>query len=696
MSLNKLKLNSNDLNFCIFVDSTFSHFHIIQTYYLYLEKLINSNGGIGYKKISIHLQDQIELQENKQTIYEFITNNDFQFVLDNGEQPHNEFDIKTIPQNFEQSECIVFFGQDRNACNKYFNYCKYVYSTETFSSAGGYEGISKLFPEYTITAAVDESKKDRAEKFRKENINPIFCTKDNFKDLLTKYFDEQTDKDMFYASALFFPKNISELDRDEEGNWAERYESVLDLFFKHGDGEFFDGGGMFYEAAQEKLSVKENKENKSVHCYAPLDYLVYMRSQDILKTFDKSLSSWKLSKIDSRLFPSSVISLLQDIFKETNLNNFNFSEMLDQAVLGINRVDGKSDIHRGDFGNLAFKNYDMAQTGKYTLDLSLAKDGKTVKERMSRYQKLDWDQKIIDTIKPVTYTYFDIVNIRNISIEEGTFKAQFFLDITSKILDPIKILSFNNLDLDESMKVKIVKQDELEGDFHFYRYLIDAKFDFFPVVDNYPFDKQLAFISFAIMDEDRHGILQPLPVEELDREFRLEGWHIADTRSGVFRRKVNFNTFLGSESMIKIEKENRVGWLIKRSSSMTLLKVLIPLSFLFGVVMYSAAMPYQDIGRAAELLTITFLASIALYFSSERPQPLTMTVIDFIFAGFYAITGVVSMSVFILDFFPKVHTLLSGYISLIVPIGIMMIFLYLWRRINSNKYAPKMLSSDEN
>ena len=696
MSLNKLKLNSNDLNFCIFVDSTFSHFHIIQTYYLYLEKLINSNGGIGYKKISIHLQDQIELQENKQTIYEFITNNDFQFVLDNGEQPHNEFDIKTIPQNFEQSECIVFFGQDRNACNKYFNYCKYVYSTETFSSAGGYEGISKLFPEYTITAAVDESKKDRAEKFRKENINPIFCTKDNFKDLLTKYFDEQTDKDMFYASALFFPKNISELDRDEEGNWEERYESVLDLFFKHGDGEFFDGGGMFYEAAQEKLSVKENKENKSVHCYAPLDYLVYMRSQDILKTFDKSLSSWKLSKIDSRLFPSSVISLLQDIFKETNLNNFNFSEMLDQAVLGINRVDGKSDIHRGDFGNLAFKNYDMAQTGKYTLDLSLAKDGKTVKERMSRYQKLDWDQKIIDTIKPVTYTYFDIVNIRNISIEEGTFKAQFFLDITSKILDPIKILSFNNLDLDESMKVKIVKQDELEGDFHFYRYLIDAKFDFFPVVDNYPFDKQLAFISFAIMDEDRHGILQPLPVEELDREFRLEGWHIADTRSGVFRRKVNFNTFLGSESMIKIEKENRVGWLIKRSSSMTLLKVLIPLSFLFGVVMYSAAMPYQDIGRAAELLTITFLASIALYFSSERPQPLTMTVIDFIFAGFYAITGVVSMSVFILDFFPKVHTLLSGYISLIVPIGIMMIFLYLWRRINSNKYAPKMLSSDEN
>ena len=59
---------------------------------------------------------------------------------------------------------------------------------------------------------------------------------------------------------------------------------------------------VFYETAQDRLSVKENKDNKSVHCYAPLDYLVYMRSQDVLKTFDKNLSSWKLSKIDSRLF----------------------------------------------------------------------------------------------------------------------------------------------------------------------------------------------------------------------------------------------------------------------------------------------------------------------------------------------------------------------------------------------------------
>ena len=46
MSTNKLKLKADYLNFCIFVDSTFSHFHIIQAYYRYLEKLVNSQGGI--------------------------------------------------------------------------------------------------------------------------------------------------------------------------------------------------------------------------------------------------------------------------------------------------------------------------------------------------------------------------------------------------------------------------------------------------------------------------------------------------------------------------------------------------------------------------------------------------------------------------------------------------------------------------
>ena len=267
--------------------------------------------------------------------------------------------------------------------------------------------------------------------------------------------------------------------------------------------------------------------------------------------------------------------------------------------------------------------------------------------------------------------------------------------MTSKHKDPFKTISFNNLDLEKRPNVKIIKEQEMEDGFKFVRYLVEAKFDFFPIVENYPFDSQLVFISYALIDEEKYGVLQPLPVEELDRDFRLEGWRIKDTRSGVFRRKININPFLSDSGEIKIERENRIGWFIKRSSSMTLLKVLIPLAFLFGVVIYCAAMPSQDIGRAAELLTITFLASIALYFSSERPQPLTMTIIDIIFAGFYTITGIVSLLVFVLDFYPDTHSILSGYLSFIVPVGTMLMFAYLFRRVKAKKYVPQMISSDE-
>ena len=58
----------------------------------------------------------------------------------------------------------------------------------------------------------------------------------------------------------------------------------------------------------------------------------------------------------------------------------------------INTVDGKKDIHRGDFLNILFnKNNEMTSKGKYTLDLSVGKDGQTIKERLSRFQKVDWD-----------------------------------------------------------------------------------------------------------------------------------------------------------------------------------------------------------------------------------------------------------------------------------------------------------------
>ena len=709
MKPHKYKLNQKLINFCTFYDGNFENSRVIRKYYSDLEKEINFQGGIANKKIKIWLVDVVPYNEKKITSKDFFQINDkFDFILMNADADFADENLEPDEKFDEEINSIFFHGHDFSYIDLFYKYFKYKFSLYTFSSAGGYKAINDLFPAYNVTALVHESKKSRQKDFDDAGFIPLyFGTEEDALPIVDEYFKKQSANDLFYLSGLIAPdEDVSKKIDQEEGEEGkelggspnmELYKEIINRYLSsNAKGEFFEGGAMFYPSARDYLTSEKNVKNKSVHCYAPLDYLVYIRSQDLLKNIDKTLPSWELSQIDTRLGPASIIPMVKELFDISTYDIESREEFLKEAVKRINTVDGKKDIHRGDFLNISFnKNNEMTSKGKYTLDLSVGKDGQTIKERLSRFQKVDWDSNDPTTIKPVTYTYFDVINISKISIEDGTFEAQFFLDMTSKHKDPFKTISFNNLDLEKRPNVKIIKEQEMEDGFKFVRYLVEAKFDFFPIVENYPFDSQLVFISYALIDEEKYGVLQPLPVEELDRDFRLEGWRIKDTRSGVFRRKININPFLSDSGEIKIERENRIGWFIKRSSSMTLLKVLIPLAFLFGVVIYCAAMPSQDIGRAAELLTITFLASIALYFSSERPQPLTMTIIDIIFAGFYTITGIVSLLVFVLDFYPDTHSILSGYLSFIVPVGTMLMFAYLFRRIKAKKYVPQMISSDE-
>ena len=699
MRPHKYKLNKQLVNLCVIYDETYEQSKVIKKYYSNLEKEINLLGGIANKKIKIWLVDIVSINKKKISAMDFFQiNNEFDFVFVNYEIDFLDYgDFESNKEFDEEIDSILFHGTEYSIMDNLFKYFKFKYSLYSLASAGGYTAVNDLFPEYKITALIHASKRSREKEFSEAGLHTIYFDKrEEVKPILNEYFKNQSKNELFYLSGLIRPVEGTE-DYSEE-DFHNTYDEILKYYFtSDSEGELFDGGGNFYAEAKHYLSSSENAQNKSVHCYAPLDYLVYMRSQDVLKSIDKTLPSWELSQIDSRLGPASVIPMLNELFAGSTYDFESRKEFLEEAVRRINTVDGKRDIHRGDFLNISFdENHEMTSKGKYTLDLSVGKDGTSIRERLSRFQKVDWESGDLETIKPVTYTYFDVINVCNISIEEGTFEAQFFLDMTSRHDDPINSISFNNLDLKNPPSIKTIKEEDMGNGFKFVRYLIEAKFDFFPIVENYPFDSQLLFISYALIDEEKYGVLQPLPVEDLDRDFRLEGWRIKDTRSGVFRRKIRINPFLSDSGEVKLERENRVGWFIKRSSSMTLLKVLIPLSFLFGVVMYSAAMPVQDIGRAAELLTITFLASIALYFSSERPQPLTMTIIDIIFAGFYTITGIVSVLVFILDFYPETHSTLAGYISLIVPVGTVLMFLYLFRRIKSRKYVPKILSAEEN
>jgi hypothetical protein len=140
----------------------------------------------------------------------------------------------------------------------------------------------------------------------------------------------------------------------------------------------------------------------------------------------------------------------------------------------------------------------------------------------------------------------------------------------------------------------------------------------------------------------------------------------------------------------KINEEVRIGWELQRASSMTLLKIGIPLSFLFVLVYYTLYLPTSESSTALGYLTTAFLSSIALYFSTERPQPLSMTTIDVVFAFFYLISGVSLLMIIFSEFNPDLYEFFIYPLRVLLPISIIGLMLFIKARLKSSKYKPSI------
>ena len=108
--------------------------------------------------------------------------------------------------------------------------------------------------------------------------------------------------------------------------------------------------------------------------------------------------------------------------------------------------------------------------------------------------------------------------------------------------------------------------------------------------------------------------------------------------------------------------------------------------------MYGLFLPVENLDRAVIVITTAFLSGIALYFSTERPQPLRMTVIDIVFAFFYLTVGIASIAVFSLNFFPEIYNDFMGFVKYLLPFSIILGYMFLRRRIKSKRFFPKMTS----
>ena len=123
---------------------------------------------------------------------------------------------------------------------------------------------------------------------------------------------------------------------------------------------------------------------------------------------------------------------------------------------------------------------------------------------------------------------------------------------------------------------------------------------------------------------------------------------------------------------------------------MTLLKIGIPLFFLYILLYYTLFVPVDQVESAFNNINLAFLSSIALYFSTERPQPLKMTTIDVVFAFFYIMAGISLISIVFVQFYPEYYDLLTKPLRFLLPVSIIALGVFIKRRLSSKKYKPSI------
>ena len=121
------------------------------------------------------------------------------------------------------------------------------------------------------------------------------------------------------------------------------------------------------------------------------------------------------------------------------------------------------------------------------------------------------------------------------------------------------------------------------------------------------------------------------------------------------------------------------------------MKVAIPIIFLMFLNYYTTFLPFNEASSSIGILTTTFLSGIALYFSTEKPQPLRMTTIDLIFIYYYLQVGISVVITSITGFSNEdIYNYAMLFMKFALPISMILAFIFLYRRIKSVRLKPRI------
>lgn len=684
--------------------------HYIKKISRNIEQNINLAGGIAGKKIKIFNDIVYPNDTNKDHFIQYLKKNKEIFFLPSFP---NYFDDKNITHdeiNFNQYFQLSEFGTYFSREDLHWN----VFSTQEYDPSPLVDFSKAHFKDKNIILFLNDGYFDKTNskkvKYKKALEKDIKVAKKNnfdfkiFSDLhenqseLIKFM-KSTSKDdiLFLHNAYVMPLDYEDFDGDIK--WiTELRKKILTTYISNPSESDLFTPIMDPRELYDFFNLADCLPNKKIlsRSHTSGGYFGYLRMQDLHFEVDPLMKphiSTYLSMYHGWQFED--LMLVKYIFDKKDYKFTNREEFLRETSERLKLINGEDDIYIGDSKTLSFneKQQNTINDSFLFQHKKAAKDNDFVESILYKDQyKYNLVKKRYGKAIKTNYINIDIIRFQDISIEESIFTAKFYLELTTTNSEGIDILAFNNSTLNSKSSIIKIDNNKIDKEYYYFRYLIEDTFSFSAIPDNYPFDKQLIFIDISIINEEKYGMLQSQHVSSVDQKFDIDGWTLEQTRSGPFREKIKRVFPVGDFKQVTQKISTRVGWIIERSSSMTLLKVLIPLSFLWLLVLYGLFLPVENLDRAVIVITTAFLSGIALYFSTERPQPLRMTVIDIVFAFFYLTVGIASIAVFSLNFFPEIYNDFMGFVKYLLPFSIILGYIFLRRRIKSKIFFPKMTS----
>ena len=496
--------------------------------------------------------------------------------------------------------------------------------------------------------------KDTLDSFEKESLEknwafqPIFEWQENdFQNLRATLKELKEDQVILFSKPNWRDKNGKICQGNE---YIDARRNVMQVFIETECAADICGFRMTSNKVQELFVNAKEIKNNNVYNFVVDDYIAKLPLQDRVLSLDPNMSSSIQSSIQYHLERQlNNVLLVGYLYKNDDYHYTSKEDFINETRKRLKRLNGVDDSFLG-FGQIIYFDEDqMAPAPKNPL-LEFRGNSAGARINFSKTQ-LVRDKKGDLTSVDVNYKNIDFLSIDHVSIEDNTFDIAFDLELTTPHSEGIEILKFNNI-VNNSFQHILLKKEKLSNGYWYFRYNVTSTFSFLPRAENYPFDQQVIFVSYSLVS-DKYGILEPIKNYN-DDKIISDGWSILGFRSGIIRRKEDYRPIF-EKGYTLVSEEHTIGIVIARPSSYTVTKVLVPLIFLAGLTLWATFLPMEETETIIASVTTAFLSAIALYFSTEKPKPLSLTTTDLIFLLFYLFVGIASLAIFILGFYPEYY-----------------------------------------